>query len=55
MLYSFRRTFFPSAVSQRFTAFLDKRQVPYGVPMAVAAIAVIGKILYTETVLTLPA
>ncbi len=36
-------------------AFLDQRRVPYGVPIAIAAIAVIGKILYAEAILALPA
>ena len=44
----------PSALLQRFMAILDQRRVPYGVPISVAAIAVIGKILFTETILARP-
>lgn len=53
--FSVHLTLVPSAILQRFMAFLDQRRVPYGVPIAVAAIAVIGKILFTNTILALPA
>ena len=44
-------TLVSSALLQQIMAFLDQRRVPYGVPIAVAAIAVIGKILFTDTIL----
>ena len=52
---SVQLTLVPSAMLQRFMAFLDQRRVPYGVPIAVAAIAVIGKTVFTDTMLALPA
>ena len=45
----------PSAILQRFMGFLDQRRIPYGVPIAIVVIAVIGKILFTDTILALPA
>lgn len=47
---SVRLTLVPSALLQRFMAILDQRRVPYGVPIAVSAIVVVGKILLMDAI-----